>query len=753
MRWQLPQPIFIPDELRNFVGGHSLVAERLARTGLTEPHSAKAFLDPHAYHVTSPFELPDTAIAVERLQRAIKLGELILVWGDFDVDGQTATTLLFTALRSLGANVLYHVPLRNGEGHGMHLPKLHEWLAAGVRVIVTCDTGITSHEAVNVAQAAGVDVIITDHHLLGDTLPEALAVVNPMRLPPEHALRELPGVGVAYELIRALADGRDRDELLDLVALGIVADVAEQKKETRYLLQRGIATVRLSARPGLRALLELAEINPLELDESDIAFGLGPRLNAQGRLGNAADSVELLSTPDAARAAELASQLEGMNARRKLESRFVEESAESLLERDPSLLEYAVIVLAHPDWSGGVVGIVANRLADKYHKPVVLLCEQDDIAFGSARSVSGVNITDALKACRVKMLKFGGHAMAAGMTLRRDDVYDFRRLLSRAVREFAPVSGEEPELEIDGVLRLDEITHELAEDLRRLAPFGNGNPPLTLASTDLRLVRKKKLGRKGDHLEMVVEDAAGAQQRVLWWNAGDNEFPKGRFDLAYNLRINRFKDRADLVLELIDLQPRESDVIEVQAEAPKYEIEDYCHEPDKPQKLAELLSLHPGALVWREADPAINGCNRTELKAADTLIVWTPPPGPAEWNATLDTVQPRRIILFGQQPAELTMEAFLQRLGGLLKFVVNSKGGKTTLPELAAATAQRTDAVRYGLNWFQHGGQLGVEFHGKDQLSIVRDRAASNNAERAVVEKLLKSVLAETAAYRKNWLR
>ncbi|MEO6725701.1 MAG: DHH family phosphoesterase, partial [Blastocatellia bacterium] len=321
MRWQIPNSIIVPDELRSFVGGHPLVAERLARAGLTGIASSKAFLDPNAYQATSPFELPDTAIAVERLHRAIKLGELILIWGDFDVDGQTATTLLYTALLKLGANVQYHVPLRDGEGHGMHLPKLQEWLATGVRVIVTCDTGITSHEAVDVAQAAGVDVIITDHHLLGDTLPAALAVINPMRLPPEHALRELPGVGVAYELILALTDGRNCDELLDLVALGIVADVAEQKKETRYLLQRGIALARLSTRPGLRALLEMAKINPLELDESDIAFGLGPRLNAQGRLGNAADSVELLSTLDAGRAAELASQLEGMNARRKLESR------------------------------------------------------------------------------------------------------------------------------------------------------------------------------------------------------------------------------------------------------------------------------------------------------------------------------------------------------------------------------------------------------------------------------------------------
>lgn len=755
MRWQLPQPVSVPDDLRHFVGGHPLIAERLTRIGLTDPTAAQAFLDPNFYQPTSPFALPDMTAAVERLDRAIRQHEAILIWGDFDVDGQTATTLLFTALRSLGANVCYHVPLRDGEGHGMHLPKLHDWLAKGVNLIITCDTGITSHEAVRVAHAAGVDVIITDHHLLGDTLPEALAVINPMRLPPEHALRELPGVAVAYQLIVALNQHRNTDELLDLVALGIVADIAEQKKDTRYLLQRGLAQMRVSARLGLRALLELARINPLTLDESDIGFGLGPRLNAQGRMGNAADSVELLATDDPARAAELANQLEGMNARRKLESRLVEESARRLLEREPSLLEYAAIVLAHPDWTGGVVGIVANRLADEFHKPVVLLCEQGPagghLAFGSARSVPGVNITDALKVCREKLLKFGGHAMAAGMTLRRDDIFEFRRLLSRAVRELAAETAAEPVLPIDAMIRLSEINLPFEADVRRLGPFGNGNPPLALASTGLHLARKKKLGRQGEHLELVVADDEGTQQRVLWWNAGSKELPGGKFDLAYQLRLSRFNEAPELVLEPVDWQARESEAIEVRP-ADEYEIEDFSHVDDPRAKLAEVLASDSTAMVWREADASLAGSNRLELKKNDTLIVWTTPPGPDEWNAALETVAPRQIIVFNQRPAELTMEAFLQRLGGLLKFVLNSKGGNTSLRELAAAMAQRTDAVRYGLNWFQQGGQLGVELWARGRVSIVRDRAAANEAEQAKFEKLLKSVLAETVAYRKHWL-
>ncbi len=748
MRWQIPHSISVSEEVRSFVGGHAIVAERIARFGITDVDAARAFLDPNAYAVTSPFELPDMDRAVERLQRAIQLSEPILIWGDFDVDGQTATTLLFTALRDLGANVQYHVPLRDGEGHGINLPKLREWLTRGIKLIITCDTGITSHEAVNVASAAGVDVIITDHHLLGDTLPTALAVINPMRLPVGHKLRELPGVAVAYELIAALTS-KSCDELLDLVALGIVADVAELKNETRYLLQRGLTMMRATIRPGLLALLQSAEVNQLAMDESDIGFKLAPRLNAQGRMGNAADSVELLSTSDAARAADLAYQLEQMNARRKLESQLVEDSAHNLLEREPSLLDYAAIVLSHPDWKGGVAGIVANRLAEAYHKPVVLLCEENENAFGSARSVAGINITDALKACREKLTKFGGHAMAAGLSLRRENVFEFRRLLSRAVRSMT-AEIEEPMLEIDGFLRLDEITRELEQDVRRLAPFGNGNPALTLATTDLRMVRKRKLGRKGDHLELIVADDAGNQQRVLWWNAGERELPGGRFDLAYNLRLSRFKDEVDLVLEFVDLQARESEPIEVSDQTVGYEIED-CRNDDPHAKLAEILSTHTDAIVWREANSSLAGCNRTELRQAETLIVWTSPPGPDEWNAALETVKPRRVMFFGLSPAELSLESFLQRLGGLLKFALSSKGGETTIQELAAAMAQRDDAIRYGLRWFQQSGQLEIAISAKGRVSISRPAQTSDRLDQTSLEKLLSNVLSETVAYRKSW--
>ncbi len=754
MRWLEPTPVDVPAALREFTGGHPLIAERLVRAGLDSVSAAQAFLDPASYAAASPFELPDLDAGVARLKHAIINGQRILIWGDFDVDGQTATALLLDGLHRLGADVRYHVPLRDGEGHGISIPRLEKWLETGIDVIITCDTGITSHEAVEMAQAAGVDVVITDHHMLGDTLPAAFAVINPMRLHRGHALSDLPGVGVAWQVISGLAGEEDADSLFDLVALGIVADVAIQMRDTRYLLQRGIDAMRLTTRPGMKALLERAAINPLEITETDIGFGLGPRLNAQGRLGDAAASVELLTTQDEARAAELANQLEGMNARRRLETSIIEASAESMIDREPSLLDYAAIVLAHPEWSSGIVGIVANHLAERFHKPVVLLCEKNEIAFGSARSVPGCNITNAIRANREMLYKFGGHAMAAGLSLRRDAIFDFRRALSRTVREMMPSAETQPTLQLDGCLRLDEISMSLVEDLRRLAPFGNGNPPLTLVTRNLRLVRRKKLMARGDNFELVVEDDKGRRQRVTWWRADTGRIPDGLFDLAFTLDVRRVKEAKEVSMQLVDIKPSAEEVVITVSTAADLEIEDYSDCSDRHDALSAVLDRESDAIVWREMDGSVSGSGRHELRQAQTLVVWTPPPGPEELLAALATVQPEKVIFFGVGPQDLSVITFLRRLGGLTKYILSTAGGagggQTTIEALAAATAQRNDAIRYGLHWFAETGRIGVEIDSKGVVTIFKVSLDSSGAERPQIERLITNILEETAAYRRR---
>lgn len=755
MDWSDPSPVVVPEALARSVGGHPLVAQRLAGLGIADEAGARGFLDPRAYRLTSPLELPGMERAVERLGRAIRARESILIWGDFDVDGQTATALLLTALRELGADVRCHVPLRGVEGHGVDPGRLREWIGRGVRLIVTCDTGITAYEALAIAAAAGVDVIVTDHHLPGERLPEAVAVVNPMLLPPGHRLRELPGVGAAWSLIAALGMGSQCEDLLDLVALGIVADVAVQRNDTRCLLQRGLDLLRLTRRPGLRALIATAEVDPLHLDERDVGFALGPRLNAQGRLGDARDAVELLSTEDPVRAAELAAQLGAVNARRRLESRLVEQSAHAILTKDPSLLEYAVIVIAHPEWAGGVVGIVANRLAELWRRPVVLLGEKGGQLSGSARSVSGCNITEAIGRCGGLVRRYGGHAMAAGLSLAPENLFEFRRQLSIIVRGMLDDRAERPLLPIDGLVSPGEMTLDLAQDLRRLAPFGNGNPPLTLVARDLRLVRRRRLGRHGDHLELLVEDTAGSRHRALWWNAREPNLPSGRFSLAFHPEVSRFGGEPELVLEVVDLRPDQPLSInndsnndsETTVQGPQ--IEDCRALADPVAHLTATIAATPDVVVWREADESVAGLRRHELHPARLLVVWTEPPGPEELERALDQVAPLHVIFYGRRPPELSPEVFLQRLGGLVKYAIARREGLTTIPELAAALAQRDEAVRLGLRWLAATGGLMFTDHGDGSLTLARTANPPQRDPRPI-EALLRQCLDETSAYRRR---
>jgi single-stranded-DNA-specific exonuclease len=512
------------------------------------------------------------------------------------------------------------------------------------------------------------------------------------------------------------------------------------------LLQRGIAVMRTSSRIGLNKLIEYAKLNPTEIDESEIGFGLGPRLNAQGRLGDAAEAVELLATSDAARAAVLANQLEGMNAQRKLESSFVQASAESLLENDPTLLNYAVIVLSHAEWKGGVVGIVANRLADKYNKPVVMLCEENDVAFGSARSVIGINITDAIKSCREILNKFGGHAMAAGVSLNRKNIGEFRRMLSRTVRAMLPDTETEPVLEIDGELQLSEISMELVQDVRRLAPFGNGNPPLNLVTRNVHIARKKKLGKSGENYEIIIEDETGNRQRVHWWNAG--ELPKVRFDLAYNLNIDRFGKAPEVVLSWRDFQPLEAEQIEIITNNIEYEIIDCRSHPTPRKRLEETLIQFSDAVIWSESDKQIGGKNRTELLPSENFIVWTVPAGTQEWQEALEIVKPKRIIIFGQTPTPLSVEMFLSKLGGVIKYAINSKGGRVKINAMAAALAQRAEAIKQGLKWYEAAGQLGIDWLPRGEILILQKADEVRPQVQSQLENLLKNILAETEIYR-----
>lgn len=750
--WLLPPQTHIPPDLLDFTGDPFL-AQLLAQRGIVTVEQARAFLDPAIYCPAPPEVLPDLEQAVARLNRAIERQESICVWGDFDVDGQTATALLVSTLQSLGTKVRYYIPNRLTESHGVKLPALRRILAEEVNLILTCDTGIAEHEAIAAAQSAGVEVIVTDHHDLAETLPPALAVVNPKRLPPDHPLRELPGVGVAYKLAEGLYRSRQRaaesESLLDLVALGIVADVAQQVGDTRYLLQKGLLTLRQTARLGLQTLIESARLTPERLTEEHIGFWLAPRLNALGRLGDANLAVELLTTTDLTRARIITLQLEALNDRRKMLTDRVVVQALSQLEDTPSLADYNAIVLAAADWHPGVLGLAASRLIDQFGKPALLLTVRPDepLARGSARSVPGCDIHQALKSQAHLLHSFGGHPQAAGLALAAENIPVFRRGLSAALADCRTASTDA--VALDALVEWSQVSPELLDSINRLAPFGAGNPRVRLGCTGLAVVEEKTFGKTGTHKRMTVQDAAGLSREIIWWGGAAQPSPQGTFDLAFSLSPDDFKGSG---IQIEWLSAREWSPAPV---VPKTEFIDWRR--TEISNLQSPISNNQWStvndqwsMVWAEGTslPAVSLFPRHHLAPAETLVVWSAPPGQDIYQQALARVKPQRIFLVGQPSPLDTLPAFIKQLLGLVKYALTHKEGEINLEELAAALGHRPATARLGLDWLVAQGKLSL-YADEGEIVVLRPGQRPPAPEAETVEKLLQTALAETAAYRR----
>ncbi len=757
LRWLDPQPAD-PGPL-DALDLHPLAARILAQRGFRSPAQARAFLDPNHYTPTPPAELPDLTLGVERLTQAVRRGEHVLVWGDFDVDGQTSTALLVQTLRAVGASVSSYIPLRARESHGVKPERLQAlYRERQPDLLLTCDTGITAHAALAWAAAQGLDVIVTDHHDLGDSLPPALAVINPKRLPESHPLTSLPGVGVAWMLAAALLErfpqaDLQAETLLDLAALGIVADVAELRGEARYLLQRGLPQLRRSQRLGLQTLYRAADVLPDRLNEEHIGFRLAPRLNAIGRLGDANPVVELLTTDNPARAQAIVQHLESLNAQRQMLTRQVMEGALAQLTRQPELAELPVLVLAHPDWPAGVLGIAAGQLAERFRKPVILLqTAKDGPARGSARSRPGVHITRAIAAQRDLLLGFGGHPQAAGLSLPRENLPEFRRRLARTVAAMLAEARLEPTLQVDAWLPWNEPSLELAQALEVLAPFGNGHPAPVLATRNLRLVHAAAIGRTREHLRLTVRDQEGHTQTVLWWRGAGEPIPQA-FDLAYTLRVGDYRGQPQLNLTLTALRESRRPQIAVQSAAPQREILDWRDQPLTPADLLRRLDAWPEALVWAEgpARAAVRGSGREALRPAQTLVIWTPPPSRRLLLDALERVQPQRVILADDQTPPQEVKDLLRQVAGLVKYARRQYPEGLPLETLAVASAQRVLTVELALGWWAARGQFSFTLEG-ERVRFAPPHAP-NPALQAETAAALKTLVQETNAWRAHYRR
>jgi len=503
------------------------IARLLSARGVTTPKAAERFLWPRRDDLHDPYRMASMGEAVERIWGAIARGEPIVIYGDYDVDGVTSLVLLTKTLARLGARVSFYVPERLREGYGMHAEAIEALAAQGGRLLISVDCGIRAHEVVERAKALGMEAIVTDHHLPEAELPRAVAVLNPRRPDCAYPEKNLAGVGVALKLAQALLarSGQSAElvRLLPLAAIGTIADVAPLVGENRVIARLGLEGIRAPEQVGLRALAEAAGLAAdRPVTSEDVAFRLAPRLNAAGRLSTAQPAIELLLTEDAETARRLAAHLNEHNARRQREEHAVLAEIEAMLAEDPTLRAQKVLVLAREGWHRGVLGLVASRVVERFARPAIVLALEGQWAHGSGRSIPAFHLLQGLTACADLFERYGGHAQAAGLILRRDHLEEFReRLNAEAERVLTPLDLT-PTLVLDGTLSLSEVTFEFWQQLARLEPFGAGNPRPIFLFANVRVEGEPQI-LKDRHLKLRLRQTDKSVE-ALWWNgAGRRE--------------------------------------------------------------------------------------------------------------------------------------------------------------------------------------------------------------------------------------
>jgi single-stranded-DNA-specific exonuclease len=559
------------ETLARELGWSALAARILATRGLADARAVQDFLNPSLGMLHDPFLMAGMEPAVERIVRAIRDQEPIAVYGDYDVDGLTATALLIRFFRFIGVEVTSYIPHRLDEGYGMSCEGVESLHARGVRLIVTVDNGISCAEQVAHAARLGIDVVITDHHQPGDTLPEPVALVNPNRPECPYPFKELSGCGVAFKLAHALLRRLECSpeeakpflvSLLDLVALGTIADVMNLQGENRVLSHFGLRELERTRKAGLKALIHLLGQTGKPFTTETVGFLIGPRLNAAGRTGNADDALAILLVEEEARAWELARYLDELNQeRRSLETEVLTDALERVAE-DATLLDDPILIVAGEGWHQGVVGIVASRLVDRFGHPAIVLSIEGEVARGSARSVNGFDIHTALGTCADLFIEYGGHTLAAGVTLQADRLALFRERLNREAAGMADPAQMAPMLEIDCAAAPEELTETFLTEIERVRPFGNGNPQPCVALLGCE-VAQRPLFIGGKHLKLFLarQNGTGEPLTAMWFNCpyapADIESllaVNGRVDLAGFVRLNTWNGVQSIEFTVRDLR-------------------------------------------------------------------------------------------------------------------------------------------------------------------------------------------------------
>ena len=554
-RWTIAPPV-PRDRMARYRGIPPSTAQISYNRGLTDLSQIKAFLSVEERPLPDPLLLPDIGPAIERIARAIRDRELIAVYGDFDADGVTATALLNNGLTGLGARTTPYIPHRTEEGHGLSVQGLEQFRALGVDLIVTADCGVSSLDEVKLANEMGIDVIVTDHHTPPPNLPPALAVIDAKREDSQYPFRELAAVGLAYRIIQALRQhlGHDEDEsLLDLVALGSVADMAPLVGDNRNLVKRGLEVLNRAERPGLRELMARAGVSPGALDAESISFTLAPRINAAGRVDHAITSYRLLTATSAAEAQPLAEELNNRNRQRRSHTEEAFIKVQSQL--GDSVIDDPIIIAGGPGLEPGVVGLVAGKLAEEHYKPAVVLSTGPEVSRASCRSIPEFDITAALQQCADLFVRHGGHSQAAGFVIPNENLDALRTRLTEVATERLAGIELQPSIKIDVAMPLGQIEARLVKFLQLLEPVGQGNPRPVFLSKRLTPSGARTMGADESHLRLSVRDGGAIWNAVAFRMGHRIGELRGPIDAVYHIKTDYWQGRERQELELIDFAP------------------------------------------------------------------------------------------------------------------------------------------------------------------------------------------------------
>lgn len=574
-RWTLPTPDRdATDNLARTAQVPHLIAELLVARGIETAEQAEQFFAPKLENLHPPELMLGMTAAVARLQQAIAARETILIYGDYDVDGTTATVLLKTAIEILGGTARYHIPHRMTEGYGMQGDVLARAKDEGVTLVVSVDTGIRAYAASERAQALGLDLIVTDHHLpdAAHGVPYAIAVLNPNQQGCGYPNKNLCGAGVAFKLAQAVLEAHDAERarkvlvpsFLKIVAMATIADAVPLVGENRVIVALGLRELRRPVNPGLRALMACAKLDPAKrMTAMDVAFRLAPRINAAGRMDIASDVVELLTTRDVTRAEELAQKLHQLNEDRRGVEQQIVASMEALLASDTSLADARCLVLDGEGWHRGVLGIVASRVVDRMHRPALVIGHENGEAHGSGRSIANFHLLDAISTCADLFTRFGGHAHAVGFSLPSENVPALRERLIIYAGEHLSAEDLVPELLCAAELPLDRITPALVAWLRKMEPLGMGNPEPLFVAHGLRVAAAPRRMKERHVRLKLSQNGRGSAWNAVGWNMAGLVDVLGvdqgtRVDIVFRVRENEHPEFGGLELELVDLRRAEN---------------------------------------------------------------------------------------------------------------------------------------------------------------------------------------------------